>query len=427
MLKSKIVEKSLSLLGMACLISLVSLIVALPAKATTIIFGNPATFNSSSSHYNSVDSLDSNNFVVAYKDTGNSNWGTSVVGKTDVGNLAITYGTPVVFNSSQSDNISVATLDTTHCVIAFREVSELSFGRAIIGTISGNSISFGNKFTFSSGDATSISVTALDSTHFVVAYQDINNSDYGTAVVGTVSGGNSISYGTPVAFNSAYTQFIAVSALDSTHCVVAYQDVANSDYGTAVIGTVSGDIISYGSEYVFNTQSTDDNSVSNLGSSKFVVAFEDNNSYGTAIIGTVAGSTISYGSKSNFNSGRTGSISVSKLDNTHPVIAYSDTDNSAYGTNIIGTVSGNSISYGSEYIFNSAATTYVSTSGLDTSRFIDVFEGSGQGIIGQQQEEGGGVVPEFTIVTIVIAAVAGLGIFFLIRRRNLGRSVEESK
>lgn len=85
----------------------------------------------------------------------------------------------------------------------------------------------------------------------VVAYRDGSAGNYGKAVVGTVSG-TSISFGTEVDFNAASTTNIGIG-FDSTanKAVIAFRDDGNSDYGTAVVGTVSGTSISFGSEAVF--------------------------------------------------------------------------------------------------------------------------------------------------------------------------------
>ncbi|MCP4710026.1 MAG: hypothetical protein GY869_15490, partial [Planctomycetes bacterium] len=75
----------------------------------------------------------------------------------------------------------------------------------------------------------------LSATKFVVAYQDFGNSDYGTAVIGDVSG-STISFGLEDVFNTANTDGISAAMLSATKFVVAYRDVGNSSYGTAVIG-----------------------------------------------------------------------------------------------------------------------------------------------------------------------------------------------
>jgi len=125
---------------------------------------------------------------------------------------------------------------------------EISFGSEY-GSVSGNTITYGSEYVFNPASTDYISVSALDATHFVVAYQDDGNSKRGTAVIGSVSG-NTITYGSEYVFNHIKTSHISVSALDATHFVVAYRDDGNSKHGTAVIGSVSGNTITYGSEYV---------------------------------------------------------------------------------------------------------------------------------------------------------------------------------
>ena len=74
---------------------------------------------------------------------------------------------------------------------------------------------------------------------------------HGTAVVGTVSG-TSISFGTPVVF-AASSPYLIGSTFDPTNgkVVIAYRDGGNSNYGTSIVGTVSGNSISFGSPVVF--------------------------------------------------------------------------------------------------------------------------------------------------------------------------------
>jgi len=105
-------------------------------------------------------------------------------------------------------------------------------------------ITFGSEYVIATSETAYNSVTALDATHFVVAYRDHSNSDYGTAVVGTVSG-TAITFGSEYVFNSAVTIYISATTLDATHFVVAYRDDGNSYYGTALVGTVSGSTITY--------------------------------------------------------------------------------------------------------------------------------------------------------------------------------------
>ena len=95
-------------------------------------------------------------------------------------------------------------------------------------------MSGGSATQFESG-AVSFIRAAYDPTNqkTIIAYRDEGNSNYGTAVVGTVSG-TSIGFGTPVVFESANSQQIGI-AYDpsSTKMLIAYKDGGNSSYGTA--------------------------------------------------------------------------------------------------------------------------------------------------------------------------------------------------
>ena len=116
-----------------------------------------------------------------------------------------------------------------------------------------------------------------------MAYRDYGNSGYGTAIVGEVSGAT-ISWGSESVFNSASADYCSAAALSSGKFVVAYRDNGNSNYGTAIVGEVSGSAITYGSEFVFNSAGAYDCSAASLSSGKFVVAYRDdgNSGYGTA-------------------------------------------------------------------------------------------------------------------------------------------------
>ncbi len=95
----------------------------------------------------------------------------------------------------------------------------------------------------------------------VIAYQDQENSSYGTAIVGSVSGsgsGSTIAFGSPTIFESADTRTLAVT-FDSNdnRIVIVYSDAGNSFYATYVIGTVTTgpDAISFNTPALLNGSS----------------------------------------------------------------------------------------------------------------------------------------------------------------------------
>ena len=190
---------------------------------------------------------------------------------------------------------------------------------------------------------------------FVIVYRDGGNSNYGTAVVGTVSG-SSVSFGTPVVFYSNV-------ALDPTICydsnagkmVIAYSDNNNlAKDGKAVVGTVSGTTMTFGTAVQFESDRTDTpRAVYDENAQKSVILYENHtDSKASAIVGTVSGTSISFGTAVDFNQARTTCISgCFDPDTNQIIVSYSDSGNSDKGTAIVGAVSGTSISFGSEVVF----------------------------------------------------------------------------
>jgi len=329
------------------------------SAGSPVVFENADT-NSIVSTYDSS----SNKVIVAYRDNGNSGYGTAIVGT--VSGTSISFGSPVVFESATSEYLS-ATYDSTNdkTVIIYSDQGNSDYGTAIVGTVSGTSISFGSAVVFESASSTNISAT-FDSTNgkVVIAYTDVGNSSYGTAIVGTVSG-TSISFGSAAVFESASSTGMSLTYDTSTQkIVIAYTDGGNSFYGTAIVGTVSGTSISFGTPVVFGSATVVDSSATyDSTSNKVVIAYRDisNSSYGTAIVGTVSGTSISFGSAVVFESAASNYISATYDTNAEKiVIAYADGGNSNYGTAIVGTVSGTSISFGSSVVFETALPFFIS-------------------------------------------------------------------
>ena len=275
--------------------------VSMPASTSTSA-GTEVVFESASIGDTDITYDSSNNkVVVCYKDNGNSNSGTAVVGTVNNSNNSITFGTPVVFNSGRTDNPK-ATFDSTNnkVVIIYSDHPSSLRGTAIVGTVSGTAISFGSEVQYETGRTDWNAVTFDSGNGKVIAvYQDIDDNDKGKAAVGTVSG-TSISFGTPVIFEADNAQYMTAT-FDSTNgkVVIAYRNQTDTA-GNAIVGTVSGTSISFGSAAVYSTDNVRDQKAAfDPVNNKVVIVFRDegNSDVGTGIVGTVSGTSISFGSK----------------------------------------------------------------------------------------------------------------------------------
>ena len=276
--------------------------------------------------------------------------------------IAAGFGSEVVFESASAEETAI-TYDTTNdkVVIAYKDAGNSDYGTAVVGTVSGTTISFGTPVVYQSA-GTEYNAATFDSANgkVVVACRHVS-FNAGKAYVGTVSG-TSISFGSSVEFESGNTKYISAT-YDSTNekVVLSFIDENDSSKGKAIVGTVSGTSISMGTEATFNAANTLFTSItydSNAG--KVVIAYRDqgNSNYGTGIVGTVSGTSISFGSEAVFESARSDYI-VSAYDSSanKVVIVYADDGNSDYITSVVATVSGTSISFGTPVVISSSAVT----------------------------------------------------------------------
>ncbi len=354
--------------------------------------GSATVYENATSRWNNIvyDSYNKK-VVIAYRDDGNSNYGTAIVGS--VSGTTITFGSPVVFNTNATamDGNSMAfDSNANKVVIAYRQSN--NYGTAIVGTVSGNSISFGTATVWNSATSSNISATFdsnvnrvvifsqfadnkgyyrvasvsgtsvnfpassyefnggttleiastfdSNSNKVVVFYRDNGNSEYGTARVGTVNGSNNnISWGTEVVFKSNTCNFMdATFDSNSNKIVCMYNNEQNSLRGECVVGTVSGSSISFGASVVFESlnaysrMSITFNSAYN----KIILTWMQNNNFtytGRVAVGTVSGTSISFATSVTYLNGYSQNQTVAYDANAKAsVIVYMDNTNSSYGT-----------------------------------------------------------------------------------------------
>ena len=322
-----------------------------------IAFGTNYTYSPSGVNPNYIDvvALSETLFVIAYSDYSGSEFGKAVVGMV-TGNQ-ISFGSTIIFNAELTHHCSLAALTSSTFVVAFYDHGDgTMYGTALVGTVSGSNITFGSEQIFHTGLYIDfVSIAGLDDNDFILTYSSLHEE---FAKVGRVSG-DAISFGNNSPFNDGNNGgYCHVAKLDESDFVVIYSDNNNSRYGTARIGTRSGtSISSWGSKAVFVSADMTWGyySVSALEANKFVVAYQDLNSskYGKVRVGAVgSGNTITYGTESIFNNGWTDYMGITSLDQNNIVISYRDQPNFRKGTLVAGTISGNTVTTGIEYVFN---------------------------------------------------------------------------
>ena len=341
------------------------------AAAVSASTGSKSAFNSiNTSFCTSVFDSSNNKHIIVYR----SGTATRYIVATVASNGSVSYGTDAQIDNSDNDSIA-ACFDSTNnrIVIVFRYGGDSNHGYARVGSLSGTTVSWGNPTEFNNANTGDISIS-FDSTagKVVIGYFNYGNSQYGTAIVGTVSG-TSISFGTAVVYNSQITRdnrAIYDSANDKT--VIAFRDryETSNDFGLAIVGTISGTGISFGSSQRFSSASTGgvDHVLGTFDSSnnKIFIAYKNmvgNANSGTAVVGTVSGTSITFGTPVEFDAGTFGEEPECVFDTNanKVIIAYKVTVSGSYsnhGYAIAGAVSGTSITFDPKVAYNAATTRY---------------------------------------------------------------------
>ena len=319
----------------------------------SISFGSPVAIVGAIMTYGDITfDSNANKVVVVMSNFSNSSRGEAYVGT--VSGTSISFGSAVVFETSTNTTWPTATFDsnTNKVVVAYNAFSGGFGGRAIVGTVSGNSISFGSSVALPESRPSFTRATFDSNSNKVVLVYKEESSTNGVAVVGTVSG-DSISFGSPTSFVNLLQYYPGVAIDSSSKMVVAYRDPGNSNYGTAKVGTISGTSISFGSAVVFESVNAPytTEAIFDSSANKFLIAYTayTGTPVGKIIAGTVSGTSISFDSPVVFDSpGGRGNTTTMTFDsasnkavlvfgtsnNNHESVVYQAEDQDIRGPNL---------------------------------------------------------------------------------------------
>ena len=320
-------------------------------------------------------------FVGFARDQNNSYYGAAVVGV--VSGSSISYGSVSSTSYGNYENFDVLGLTSTTFVLVYKDGGDSNKGKAVLGTVdaSDNSITYGSVAEFEAGQ-TSMNdfnnAARLTDTTFVIAFEDASDSSKAKAIVGTVSG-TSLSFGSPATFATANSsKYASIGALSSTKIVIAYSDTPSSppEDGEVIVGTVSGTSISFGSATQYDADRVIRHSLAALSDTKFVIAYNDDrtgNNYATAIVGTVSGTNITLGSPVVFRASDESNVwpSVTKFTENDFVVAYLNDDLKPAA--IKGSTSGTTITFGSSTELDSTAVTFIYGTTVNDEKIVAGF------------------------------------------------------
>lgn len=198
--------------------------------------------------------------VVAYCDTTDNYYGKAAVGT--VSGSAISFGTPVNFNNGVTyDTTTVFASNQGKIIISYRDGGNSNYGTVIVGTVSGTSISFGTELVYNSQVTTQSSATwSAQYQRYVISYTNAGN--YGYYRIASLSG-TTLSFGTATVFYAGNLAAgaagtVTINNSDETNTgniLIGY--IKDGSSGEAVVGqfqsSTSYKTLSFGTPVVFNT------------------------------------------------------------------------------------------------------------------------------------------------------------------------------
>jgi len=314
------------------------------------IFTNITIFNNASTFVPAIATNGSGTFLLIYRNDGDAQAGMAVAGT--ISGSTVTLGTAVEITSEMGNSrLSTAVVydpDNSKFVIAYRDANNDSYLTSRVVTVTGTTVSLGTAVVVDSQTVTTVDMAYDTSANKVVFGWRGGSGTLVAGAVGTVSG-TSISFGSTTIVASKRPEYINV-VYDSNANKTAffYRDDADTRDGYYVVCTVSGTSISGGSTATFDAADVSYISAAyDSTAQKIVIAYRDEGNsggYGSAIVGTISGTSMTFGSEVTFSDGSTGDISVSYDSTNNKTFIFCEKSNTLQA--IIGTVSGTSISFG---------------------------------------------------------------------------------
>jgi len=260
-------------------------------SGTTVSLGTPVSFGAGTVDYLSVATIDTDKAIVCYRDGSVGTPGMANV--LSVSGTTITVGTQKQFEAGSSTNISVCPIGTNKALVAYRDVGNSNYGTACAMSVSGTTISTGTAVVFASTSCSDIATCKLNTDKALVVYSGTNS--YANACAMTVST-LTITAGTPLIYKSALTEYKSIVQVATDKALVCYALDGSGDAGTSIVLSVSSTTVSAGTETTFTSNGVSYTALDiyDITNGKFMATYTDttNSYYATSCVIVVSGTNI---------------------------------------------------------------------------------------------------------------------------------------
>ena len=331
-------------------------------------------------------------YVIFYNDGADGSLGKARVG-TQSG-TTITWGSAQHWggNSLYPQQISVIYDSTNEKIVcAYRDNTNNGRGAAIVGDISGDTLTLGTPVS----DATDINSMEYSSfcycpdvDRYALVYND-GATNKGWCRIGKYTGTNSVSWPNPkVKFLDQQARGTGCF-FDSTadKLVIMYHDSNASNHGAVIAGTIANDTVTFGSSQWFDQNNADGSKYTGAHDSstgKSVLCYGSQSYVGNCRTATLSGTTFTFGAAAAFggaSASNQSAIAYGAAPNKF-LVTWADGGQSNQVKSTVTTLTGTTITYDTPYTFQTGANGDTGWSSLlynpDNDSFIALYR-SGNG------------------------------------------------
>jgi len=364
------------------------------ASSASAVFTTMDNSDTATVNVSSVYESNSGTFVLAYKDLSGSSYGTAVAGTWSDGTM--TWGTPVVFESSQIDDQPMLAAGGNRIHVSYRDSS--GNGGIRSASISGTTLTFAaetaftSAFGYASGGQDLMDSTIqvgriggcydLSADRYLTLYANATESSYLYAVVSQLTDATTgaMTWGTPVVVNSATSDVYARGVQydsSTSRCLVTYKDTASGTWaagpGKAKVATVTAgtNSVAFGAEAEFEDGgATYIDVVEDPNTDRMLIIYVDqsDSGKGKAKVATITGgttNTVAFGAETIFESDSTEELACAyNPDDNKILVLWGDRTNKL-AEGAVATITGgttNTVAFGSPVTFDPSGTKSSNTS-----------------------------------------------------------------
>lgn len=246
-------------------------------------------------------------------------------------------GEIVQFQSGTIDDVDCITINSSKVLVVWNRNSATQFGKAVIATISGVTVTLGTELSFNGTDRfSSLRVDELvnDSKYLLMGQSGQNNKL--AAFVLTVSG-TTVTAGSindSLSSGGGSGNFVGMSTVSATKAVVIYRNDTNGSNMNVV--AISGDTVTVGADLTLDASAqVSDMRVEVIDSSNVLAVYIDGLADGYIQVLTIGATTLSTNTEEALGSTNMNNVRVVLLSTTKALVTYTTLSNSHISAQVI--------------------------------------------------------------------------------------------